>query len=401
MHKIKPSYLFILIISLGFAFLVGGPMPYLLLYIVILSFLVPLAHLLVSMLGLQAKLSIDKDQIYAGESVTLKYTIINKSFLTIPILESILKMDKEYKNINEVSKKLSLNPFEENSYKEIIFFERRGFYDKINFTVYISDIYSLFKLKKTINNNLKLIVYPQIIELDNFKIVSDKTFGSLAVQDSIFQDKTSVNTIKDYVEGDSINQIHWKLSAKRGSPMIKNFENISNTKVQIFIESKRCFYKEDVSYRLEDKIVESALSIVNYLLNLNLDLTLNTSSKNTSTQILNSDKNDLKSFLDFFAEFKTNGQVSVIDLIEENFYSFTQNSIVFIISPILDKRMGSIGLKLNIKGLIPIFIIVKDETNNNSNIDLHIKNRLIEENIDLYIIDSQANIKEVLEMKND
>lgn len=401
MHKIKLSYLLVLLFSLAFAFLVGGPMPYLLLYIVILSFLVPMVHLLVSLLGLKTKLSIDKDQLYAGDSVILKYTIMNKNFFIIPMLETIVKLDKDYNNKNIIFKKLSLNPFEENTSSELILFERRGFYEKIDFKISISDIYSLFNLKKTINNNLKLIVYPKIIELDSFKIISDKSFGNLSVQDSIFQDKTSINTIKDYVEGDSLNQIHWKLSAKRGAPMIKSFENISNTKVHIFIESKSSFYKEDVSYRMEDKIVESALSIVNYLLNLDLSLTLNTFSKNHKLEMLKSNKNDLKSFLEFFAKFKANGQISVLDLVEENFYSFTQNSIVMIISPILNKNMGSIGLKLKTKGLIPIFIIATDKINNNSNIDLHIKNRLIEEDIDLYIIDSKTNIKEVLEMKND
>ena len=178
MHKVKFSYLLVLLLSLAFAFLVGGSMPYFLLYIVILSFLIPIFHLLLSLIGLKSKLATDKTQIYAGESITLKYKIRNKNFFTIPVLETIINIDENLKNKNIIYKKLSLNPLEETIFKETLCFERRGFYENISFKIKISDIYSLFKLNKTINNNLNIIVYPNIIELDSFAIRTNKTFGN-------------------------------------------------------------------------------------------------------------------------------------------------------------------------------------------------------------------------------
>lgn len=401
MYKIKYSYLLILLLSFLFAFLVGGSMPYFLLYIGILSFLIPLGHILISLIGLKASLSVDKSEIYAGDSINLKYKLKNKSFFTIPILKSYLYIGEASKEENSIYNQLSLDPFEENIFEEIITFKRRGSYEDMRLRMEISDIYSLFRLAKEINNRVDLVVYPNIIELDSFKISTDGTFGSIAVEDSIFQDKSSISSIRDYREGDSINLIHWKVSAKRGSPMMKSFENISNTNIHIFIENNRSFYKDDIDYRMEDKLVDSALALVYHVLNLDIKLSLNTFSKEDSLEIDNRGKNDLKFFLEFFARFEANGEKSVLNLLEDKFRSFTKNSIVIIISPVLDKNMGEIALKLKMKGLIPIILFISDTTNNNLNMDKDIKERLAEENIDVYLIDYKSNIKEVLEMKNE
>lgn len=376
-------------------------MPYFLLYIVLLSFLIPLIHLFLSLIGLKAGLTVPKTDIYAGDSVLLKYRLKNKNIFTIPSLETLISVDESFGNKDPILKELSLDPFEETIRTETITFQRRGFYQNVKFKIKISDIYSLFKVNKNIKNDISLVVYPNIIELDSFKRSTDGRFGNIAVEDSIFQDKSSISTIRDYREGDSINHIHWKLSAKRGSPMIKTFENISNTNVEIFIESKSSFYRDDIDYRMEDKLVDSALAIVYYFLNLDINLSLNTFSKENSLEIYNKKKNDLKFYLDFFAKFKANGEKSVINLLEDKSHSFSPNSIVIIISPVLNKKMGEIGLELKMKGFIPIFVFLSDRANNNWKLDPLVKERLIEENIDIYSIDYGWNIKEVLEMKNE
>lgn len=398
MNKFKLSYLFLLFITFSFAFLVGGPMPYFLFYVSILSFLIPFFHLLLSFIGLKAELDTKQTEIYAGDNIDLEYLLINKNFFTLPIVEVFIYINKTLKEKNIISKKLSLNARQKILLKDRLSFKRRGFYKNINFSINISDIYSIFKLKKKINNKINLLVYPKIIKLDSFKVYPDKTFGNVLVENSIFKDKTSISSIDEYIEGDPINQIHWKVSAKRGTPMIKNFEQISNVNLNLFIESYKPLFSNDIDHRMEDKIVDVSLAIVSYLFNLDIDISLNTYSGNDPIKISNVKKDRFKYFLETFSRFQSDGQRSILDLIEEKINSFTQNSIVIIVAPILDKKMAEIGIKLKMKNVIPIFISIYDKNNDNYKIDSSIKKRLNEENIQLYFLDYHTNVKETLEI---
>ncbi|OLS03621.1 DUF58 domain-containing protein [Tissierella creatinophila] len=375
-------------------------MPYFLFYISILSFLVPLVHLLLSFIGIKAQINLPDDSLYTGVKIEIEYRLKNKNFFSIPMINFSSDISKILSGKKTTIKTLSLGPFEDFRFRDTIRLKRRGFYELVDLKVEISDIYSLFTFKKEFHNKTNLLVYPNIIELDSFKIYSNKNLGELSMQDSIFEDKTSISSIKEYTEGDSINQIHWKVSAKRGTPMVKSFEPVSNANLNIFINNNKLYFKDDFDRHIEDKIVDTSLAIVNYLLNLDIDLSLNTFSKKELIEISNIKKENLKVFLEMFARFKGNGESSIIDLIEEKMYSFIDNSMIMIITPNLDKEMGEIALKLKMKNLIPIFIIVTDKENNDPLINKDIENRLTEENIELYFIDYNSNIKEELEIKH-
>ena len=398
MHKIKIFYIFLFIVTFSFALLVGGPMPYFLLYISILSFLLPLVHLLLSFIGLKATINLPDSSLYTGSTIEIKYQIINNNFFSIPILTFSSNINKNLSDISSRSKTLSLSPREEFNHKENLVLKRRGFYEDIEININISDIYSIFKFKRIFHNNANLLVFPNIIELDSFKISSNKNLGEILVQNSMFQDKSSISTIKDYIEGDPMNQIHWKVSAKRDSPMIKTFEKVSDASLNIFMDSNKLLFKNDIDRRIEDKMVDTSLAIVNYFLNIDIKISLNTFSKDNRIEVYDKGKDEIKYFLDIFARFKGDGDYGVSRLIEDKIHSFIDNSIVMIITPNLDKEIAAMGIKLKMKNMIPMFIIISDKKNNNILIDRNVEKRLREENIELYFIDYNSNIKEELEI---
>lgn len=400
MRKVKFSYILLIISTFLFALLVGGPMPYLLFYITILTFLIPLLHLLISFIGLKASIKLPNSYLYTGSSIDIEYDIRNKNFFSIPILKFSSDISKKLGDKTTPSKTLSLSPREVFKYKEEILLKRRGFYENIDLKVNISDIYSFFTFKKIFHNKAELLIYPNVIQLDSFRTSSNKNLGELLVQDSMFQDKTSISSIKEYTEGDSIKQIHWKVSAKRGLPMIKSFEKVSNANLNIFMDSHKALFIKDLDRRLEDKIVDTSLAIVNYFLKLDVDLSLNTLSKDKQIELSDRNNDDIKSFLKVFARFKGDGDHPIGALVQEKMHSFVANSIIMIVTPNLDKEIGGMGIKLKMKNLIPIFIIITDKENDNISIDKDVEKRLTEENIELYFIDYGSNIKEELEIKH-
>nr|WP_300002998.1 DUF58 domain-containing protein [Tissierella sp.] len=355
---------------------------------------------MISLLGLKAEINLPEDSFYTGSAIEIEYDISNRNFFSIPLLLFYSNINKKLTGQIDKPKNLSLSPRETFKYKEALILKRRGFYTNIDLNICVSDIFSIFNFKKVFHNKAKLLIYPSIIELDSFRITSNKNLGEILVENSMFQDKTSISTIKDYSQGDPINQIHWKVSAKRDSPMIKAFEKVSNTDLNIFLDSNRVLFKDDLDRRIEDKMVDASLAIVNYFLNLDIEISLNTFLANKRIEISSKEQKELKPFLDLFARFKGDGPYSIGALIEDSIHSLADNSIVVIVTPNLDKEIGAIAIKLKMKNLIPIFIIISDRINNNIKIDKTVEKRLTEENIEIYFIDYSSNVKEELEIRH-
>ena len=127
----------------------------------------------------------------------------------------------------------------------------------------IFDILRLFHFKlrskgfKQGQRDMSVIVFPKYIQLDN--AVSDySNFGIETDEyspDKKGDDPSQIFDIHEYIEGDKLNRIHWKLTAKQDKVMVKDYSLMMTYAVRIFINL-------NISRLLDyDIIVESALSV--------------------------------------------------------------------------------------------------------------------------------------------
>ena len=92
--------------------------------------------------------------------------------------------------------------------------------------VYIYDFFHMLVFSKKINLNADVLVMPkepedviisklrQDMNGDNDNLYSDKKAGN---------DPTEIFAIREYAPGDKIRNIHWKISAKMGQTMVKDY----------------------------------------------------------------------------------------------------------------------------------------------------------------------------------
>ncbi len=295
----------------------------------------------------------------------------------------------------------SLNPKKSFTFKETVILKKRGYYELGEIQITIKDIFGLYSLNKNFSTKASLLVYPETIELSTFKIIAVEQSGELMVKDPTFQDKSRIASIRDYREGDSIKSIHWKLTAKLDQPIIKEYENRGDTRVSMFIDNYQKHFLKDVDRRLEDKIAEVALSIINYYINRNIYIELRTQYQNEIVQIQGEQKYHIKSFLDFLAKFKGNGSIDFNTFITPQLEILKKDTTAIIITPCLDKSTGTLGIFLKTKNINPLFIIITDKENNTGHVDLSVEEILRQEGIPLYLIDYNSNIKKILEEQNE
>lgn len=392
----KLSLALLLLTLLGFVVFLGGKLPYFLFYVVALSILLPLLHSLITIIRLKGKIVLPEKSLYRGDDVDIHYQVSNNTPFLIPYLIIDSKIQA---SLSSYESKVATGLPGHELYRshETVNLRKRGYFQVGEIEVIIQDIFKLFKFKKKISSDISLLVYPKTIKLASFRTSTSHHQGELISTDGRFEDRTRVNTFRDYVEGDSIKSMHWKLSAKRDEPIVKIFDNRVDSNLTIFLDNSSSSYRDDVDNRLEDKAVDIALSIIDYSLDNNLNVSLVHQKKDEILSTSGSEIYDLKPFLEELARLRATGGLNIKDLILNNIENIGKGSSIIIITPLLNKACGAIVLELLSKNYRPYLIVVRDSENKTGYIDEDIRKKLIRENIPLHLINYHTNIKEVLE----
>jgi len=372
-------------------------MPYLLLYIFLLTLFIPLLHSLLVLRRLEGSIKLPNESLYTGESVDIEFSVKNNSILPIRYMEIHSDISKELTGTIPDNIILTLEKKETFTHVENVVLNRRGYYELGSIDIRIRDVFGFYSFHKKISSNASLLVYPEIINISTFKVTSIHESGELLVRNSTFQDMSRVSSLREYRQGDSVKNIHWKLSAKNDIPIVKEYEMRGDTYVNVFIDNYSELFKDDVDRRLEDKAVDIALGIINYCLGQNIEVDLITQYNSNYIEIQGQQKSELKLFLSTLAKFKGDGAHKFISLLTPKMETFRKGSTIVIITPNLDKSMGSYGIYLKMKNLNPLFIVITDLTHNLGYIDSQIQRNLKEEGVFIYNIDYSTNIKERLE----
>lgn len=153
-------------------------------------------------------------RVYRNEKTEIIIKVKNKSPLIIPwlIIEDFPG------NLNTSTRTLfvvSLKPREEKKLKYFINPHSRGAYKIHPLTASFNDPFSLFSWKKESPEPLSIIVYPDIILTEQIHRTGLPS-GNLKTNNKIYNDINRYRSIREYIPGDNLKLIHWKVSAKMG-----------------------------------------------------------------------------------------------------------------------------------------------------------------------------------------
>ena len=97
-------------------------------------------------------------------------------------------------------------------------------------------VYQRTRTLPTFNN---LLVYPATYDLPRFPLRSTFVPGGEAIRKRAQHTTTNAAGVRDYVNGDSLNRIHWPLSARRNKLTVKEFELDPTSDYWIFLDMQR------------------------------------------------------------------------------------------------------------------------------------------------------------------
>lgn len=274
MIKFKPSFIITLALLATAHYFYGKEIITSLLLVYLSMLLISSISLLFSKRHIKATMSLENKKFTVDESFKIHLNINNKSLFLYPYIN----FSSDSSTIEEkLETSFSLLPIKKLRLKLKYKLNSRGTHTLPSYFLEVKDMFFISSRKINFNNDLTITVYPKDIELPldvqkSLEIACNSSRSKISLH---LPDTPS--SIDKYIPGDSIKNIHWKVSAKRNDLYVKKFDTLTKQSIAMYIDMTDCFSLSKVFNNLNDEnLVAFSLSLVKHLLYDNelIDLTV-------------------------------------------------------------------------------------------------------------------------------
>ena len=140
----------------------------------------------------------------------------------------------------------------------------RGVYTIGPLVARASDILGLFQAQKIQGEPAKVVVQPPIVSLPHFRLSAAERLGEESARYRSQTRTAHVGTVREYIHGDSLKQIHWLSTAKTGQLMSKEFDAGGGGDVWIVLDLERKIHHSQGMERTDECAVAVAASLAHH-----------------------------------------------------------------------------------------------------------------------------------------
>jgi hypothetical protein len=141
----------------------------------------------------------------------------------------------------------------------------RGDYVVRIYEVHVYDLLKIFRLRRKLNLSVRIVVLPRDKHPNE---TGEETESDTESPASIITGHMSnvFNSLREYREGDSVRNIHWKLSAKQDELIVRQPEQSVNNSAVLFNDFSAKFDDDFLTRRMIDAVLETALAVTKKIL---------------------------------------------------------------------------------------------------------------------------------------
>ena len=201
-----------------------------------------------------------------GQSVSMKIHLKNLSFVALPTMRATIKYYGAFSSEPEKTEiSFPLHALTNQTSSFDIKSDHVGVVKVSVTNIYMYDYFRLFRFKYKIRKSYEITFLPEIIPVS----MDLRPNTLLGVDSDVFSkskkgdDPSEVFAIRDYVGGDKLNRIHWKLSSKADNLMVKDYSLPIHNSISIIPELATA--NSDNPLDDIDAVIETAFNISNFL----------------------------------------------------------------------------------------------------------------------------------------
>lgn len=178
---------------------------------------------------------------------------------------------------------LALCPFEEYEMGFSTRFEHIGVYRAGLDSVTVTDFLRLFSFTVKAPKRTLVQVTPQLVEMGGLHLSNEAITETTRAKRTVLADSTNYAGVREYVKGDPLKTIHWKLSAKQRKYYTRIYEAYTNMGVDVVLDFTGPVRTPDEMMGMFDCVVETGLSVARYAREHGIDVQLHWVDRNGRT----------------------------------------------------------------------------------------------------------------------
>lgn len=240
-------YALLLVFALIFTQALRATASAVLFWFLVLLPILSVLYVLVGKALIRIYVSSDITKVEKLQPVNYELRIINASPFAYPFIEAVVSVPQpDGVRCTEQSLTMSLPPMGSYNVEHETSFRYRGTYEIGVRCLYISDFLGLFSIRLDVDIYQNVMVFPRKLGMDMKMATSATDIPNDAAKLVFSTEKAEISNIREYVPGDSLKSIHWKLSSKAvdGTLMVKDFNTNTSQSVYMLCDFSRAIPPE-------------------------------------------------------------------------------------------------------------------------------------------------------------
>lgn len=220
----------------------------------LLSFLSAVVTLYSAQIGFQMPAS----KVMRTESLPMQISVRHRCPLPVAALYLTLSLPEDSSTVDELV--ISPRPFFTTSLRYMLKCPHRGIYQVGIDTLWVSDVFGLFTLRRVINDrSIVLTVQPNVESIASLDLASGENGPESMAHNT--DDMASPSSVRAYVEGDSLKKVHWKLTMRKRELIVRQYEEAARPDTLIIMDCGKISATREMALDVEDAMCEVAASV--------------------------------------------------------------------------------------------------------------------------------------------
>lgn len=365
----------------------GGPVSYGFFAAVTLVPFISLLYTLIVLFRFKIYQDVNRKNVVSGSISDFYITLQNEDFFTYSGIR--ITFYSPFSTISGIDEdaEYELPPHSGIKKETSLFCKYRGEYEVGVKKIIIRDYLKIFRLTFKNREPFRVNVLPAV-----YRPVALKTLENIdtASVDSLGGNTEPDVTVREYVPGDDIRKIHWKLTAANGKLLVRNTTGEEKQGIGIIMDPER-YSQDPCDYLpLENKITETVIALLSFFLSNSVDVSAYTYQTVLHSDIIK-DEDSFKEFYTFLSGYRFEKGTSVKSMLTQLISEgtlFPHRIVIAVLHTISADEIEAIRI-MELNGVTVIVYLITDNEHETENARTLLNGRF-------FRIGTEEDLKEVL-----
>lgn len=341
----------------------GGSLPYFLFYATALLWAGSWVTTRYAASQVTCRLTVDRDRIEVGETITAKLRLENEGWLPILWVE----IDDEtppHLLANDQPRLGTTLPLTSGRLVQMkLTALRRGSCHVGPIRVRTGDGLGLFSREITVHSRQQITIYPRVHTIDHLQIPLAQPFGHVRTQERAFEDPSNHAEIRHYVPGDNPRHIHWRTTARMGTLMTRQYELSATTQLILFLDMNHEAHVDGTAAgggASAETAVEIAASLAAFALRRKMEAGLICMGQERFAVSPSRGERNFREIMEVLAQAEAQGDMLMEQLLEAETAHLGHHATLVVITPRLNQRLADRLLRLCVGHRVMLILLDAD-----------------------------------------